>query len=231
MKFQSWPRGGGQRGIRLLSPHLWNCRKLCRVQHPFQDSFDSPWTRRRFPGWGSGRGKHSGAKRGRGATRGGSRGGVRGGAAALLRNSSAVSAARSLTPGLRLHSSLLLTPTLLRASPGVCSPGGGGGCEGGAAAGGGGTAWRNPGAWKTEEGVGRVTSRGFRALDLDCLRVPPLPLARYSPSPPERDPEVKPLGVTAQRRCCAPPRPSCSRAGSPGAPASAGEETGEGKGK
>lgn len=55
-------------------------------------------------------------------------GGVRGGAAALLRNSSGVSAARSLTPCLRLHSSLLLPPTPLGASPGVDSPRGGGGC-------------------------------------------------------------------------------------------------------
>lgn len=40
-------------------------------------------------------------------------------------------------------------------------------------------------------------------------------------------------GVTAQRRRCAPPRPSghCSPAGSPSAPATAGRKLGEGKGK
>lgn len=51
------------------------------------------------------------------------------------------------------------------------------------------------------------------------------------PSHPEQDPEVKLLRVTAQRRRCAPPRPSghCRLAGSPSARATAGEETGGGE--
>lgn len=62
-----------------------------------------------------------------------------------------ISAARSLTPCLRLRSLLLLPPTPLGASPGVGSPRGGGGRWGGAAAQG--TADWNPwggkwsGAW------------------------------------------------------------------------------------
>lgn len=70
-----------------------------------------------------------------------------------------VSAARSLTPCLRLHSSLLLPPTPLGASPGVGSPRGGGCCWGGAVAPG--TAewnpWGEKGGRKMKEGVGRVT--------------------------------------------------------------------------
>lgn len=101
-----------------------------------------------------------------------------------------ISAARSLTPCLRLHSSLLPPPTPLGASPGVGSPRGGGGRRGGAAAPR--TAEWNPRGWEMEWGMGSMTprsknrplTRGPERWPSACPCVLPPPTPRYSPVTP-----------------------------------------------
>nr|XP_055183762.1 translation initiation factor IF-2-like [Nyctereutes procyonoides] len=97
-------------------------------------------------------------------------------------------------------------------------------------------------------GVGRVTPREEQAIPPSGSRAraggtpvritatpapTPAPTPDALPSHPGRIPEVKLLGVTAQRRRCAPPRPSGHRSppGSPSARAPGPEEAGGGEGE
>lgn len=95
--------------------------------------------------------------------------------------------------------------------------------------------------WEMEGSMGCITLRSKNPPSLEVwstgpppARVCPLyPHPGTLPSHPGQDPEVKLLGVTAQRRRCAPPRPSghCSPAGSPSTRATSGRKLGEEKGK
>lgn len=142
----------------------------------------------------------------------GSRGGGRGGATALLRNSWRLSSPQPNPPP---AASQLAPPAAhaARGLSGVGSPRGGGGCWGGAVAPG--TAEWNP--WGGVENGGRRGSRDTpeaKPILYWVLSAGPGEPCSASPSPgtlpshPEQDPEVKLLRVTAQRRRCAPPRPS-----------------------